>query len=449
MPSGRDLRRVIIDGARGGGFRKIRLMSRRRRAIRGLGLAGLSIALVIGWVLATHGGATAAAALAPGQWTSATWSGTLTETASGNGDSLGNDPNIAATTTLHATVSFSASAAFGSDWRVDSVTGDGSNDVSQPDIPSDDDTCTLDYALAKADAGPTDFYYDPTSGEWKGSLFNILDQTELTNVSNSGPGVGDELCGGPPYSWAADPPFGWASSIASQAQEAAYSAAFEPNLAISGTSNPVSASFNYSFTEPLEGDVGTGSITDTIASTFTINTSSATQTPPPCGSDDMISQRSAAGAQGDECTCPDPADDVVLADALNAAEQITSDFEGKGTGHDAGAESQTAIMNRWSHQLLKRYPLPDLDRADRTRLAEQEAKKLDATLKGLLRKAISAANKAEARYVARAHCPEVKAKIHERYNQLRSDLRREYADDVQFIERGVLADIKGGCGCHI
>jgi len=209
-------------------------------------------------------------------------------------------------------ISFSATATNGSDWTVDSITGHGSNDISQPDIPADDDTCTLDYALGTSDAGVPDIFYDSSTDEWQVSLFNVVDLAKLINVSNSGPGVGDELCGGPPYDWAAVSPFGWASGLASQTQAAAYSAAFEPNLTLSGALTPIVQSINYSFTQPLTADVGSGQITDTITSTFTLNTGAS---PPTATQPCSVGHLAAAVDAGDEC-CPDSPRVSVFPDGL-------------------------------------------------------------------------------------------------------------------------------------
>ena len=156
-------------------------------------------------------------------------------------------------------------------------------------------------------------------------------------------------------------------------------------------------------------------------------------------SDDFtVTGACSTSTSGMSCSCPNPADDPLPAEAQKAADSIFKKWV------DPGDEAENQIKG-FGARIRREFPD---DRTERKLLINREFEKLTARLKRLYPRVKRDLEAAQARDIAHAKCPHVKQKIREIYSKKLAALDTDYEGDLRFLANEVIATVSGGCGCH-
>jgi hypothetical protein len=156
-------------------------------------------------------------------------------------------------------------------------------------------------------------------------------------------------------------------------------------------------------------------------------------------------------------SCPDPADNALIAQADAAASDIfDDDFDGHSFGRtgvvtgDHLADYAVLEIKLTAANVKRKFPLmTEADRAKRKDAMNQEMRKLDALLARARASALSKAAAVEASFLARAVCEEAKQKIRMIFDHLTKRIDDQYRADLKFIANEVVGATNLFCGCHL
>jgi hypothetical protein len=156
--------------------------------------------------------------------------------------------------------------------------------------------------------------------------------------------------------------------------------------------------------------------------------------------------------------CPNPSDNRLIAEAeVAAGELFHDDFQGSSVGHRHGvitgdrlAEYAILAIKAAAAAVKREFPLktPE-DRANRKRMMNKEARKLDDLLARVRQTALAKANAAEASFLARLVCPDADQKIRAVFGKLIAEIEDAYQADRRYIANEVVGATNLFCGCHL